>query len=54
MAEHFTQKEIFQGEEIEAIYRVARRPSAVDPSADLSKADDPMANYVDEDDLPPL
>ncbi len=43
MAEHFTKKEIFKGEEIEAVYRFARQPVAVDPTLDLSKADNPMA-----------
>jgi len=42
MAEFFTKKEIFQGEEIETIYRVARKPVPVDPGVDLSKSDDPM------------
>ncbi|MBR2562045.1 MAG: hypothetical protein IKE31_07850, partial [Eubacterium sp.] len=39
----FAIKEMFQGEEIEAIYMVARKPTAVDPSVDLSASDDPMA-----------
>lgn len=42
MAEYFTKKEIYQGEEIEAIYRVARKPAPVDPAKDLSKSDNPM------------
>jgi len=42
MAEYFSKKEIFQGEEIEAIYRVARKPMPVDPNKDLSKSDNPM------------
>jgi len=41
--EHFVQKEIFQGEEIEAIYRVARQPVADQGEVDLSISDDPMA-----------
>ena len=39
----FAIKEVFQGEEIEAIYMVARKPTAVDPSVDLSASEDPMA-----------
>ncbi len=42
MAEYFSKKETFQGEEIEAIYRVARKPMPVDPNKDLSKSDNPM------------
>ena len=39
----FAIKETFRGEELEAIYMVARKPTAVDPSVDLSASDDPMA-----------
>lgn len=42
-AEFFTEKETFRGEEIEAIYRVARRPIANQGEVDLSASDDPMA-----------
>lgn len=42
-AEYFTLKETFQGEEIEAIYRVARRPVANQADLDLAQAEDPMA-----------
>ena len=41
--ERFTLKETFQGEELEAIYMVARKPVSVDPSVDLASSDDPMA-----------
>lgn len=41
--EFFTQKEVFQGEEIEAIYRVARKPVENQGEVDLSNSDDPMA-----------
>lgn len=41
--EFFTEKEIFQGEEIEAIYRVARKPVANQEDVDLAQSDDPMA-----------
>ncbi len=40
--EQFTRKEVFMGEEIEAVYRVARRPTSIDPSVDLGTAEDPM------------
>jgi len=43
MRERFTLKETFQGEELEAIYMVARKPSSVDPSVDLAASEDPMA-----------
>lgn len=43
MPEFFTKKEFFKGEELEAVYRVARRPTAVEPGIDLSKSEDPMA-----------
>ncbi len=43
MAEYFTRKEVFQGEELEAIYRVSRKPTEIDPSLDISAAEDPMA-----------
>ena len=39
----FTLKEVFQGEEIEAIYRVARKPVDNQEEIDLSQAEDPMA-----------
>lgn len=39
----FTLKEVFQGEEIEAIYRVARTPVDNQEDIDLSQAEDPMA-----------
>ena len=41
--EYFTKKEVFQGEEIEAVYRVARKPVANQEEVDLSNAEDPMA-----------
>ena len=41
--EFFTKKEVFQGEEIEAIYRVARKPVENQDAVDLSNSDDPMA-----------
>ncbi len=41
--EFFTKKEIFKGEEIEAIYRVARKPVANQEDIDLAASDDPMA-----------
>ncbi|MBR1659126.1 MAG: hypothetical protein IJ705_02255, partial [Oscillospiraceae bacterium] len=41
--ERFTLKEVFQGEEIEAIYMVARKPTSIDTSVDLSASEDPMA-----------
>ena len=43
MRERFTLKETFKGEELEAVYMVARKPTAVDPSVDLAASDDPMA-----------
>lgn len=44
MPEYFTKKEVFQGEEIEAIYRVSRKPVASEPAGvDLGKSEDPMA-----------
>lgn len=39
----FTLKEVFQGEEIEAIYRVARKPVADQEEIDLAQSEDPMA-----------
>lgn len=42
MPEFFTKKETFLGEELEAIYRVARKPTSIDPSLDLGQAEDPM------------
>lgn len=41
--EFITKKEVFNGEEIEAIYRVARKPVANQEEVDLANADDPMA-----------
>ncbi|MCQ2512636.1 MAG: hypothetical protein MJ092_04535, partial [Lachnospiraceae bacterium] len=41
--EYFTVKEVFQGEEIEAIYRVAKKPVANQEELDLEQAADPMA-----------
>ena len=43
MRERFTLKETFKGEELEAVYMVARKPTAVDPSVDLAHSEDPMA-----------
>lgn len=43
LRERFTLKETFHGEELEAVYMVARKPTAVDPSVDLSASEDPMA-----------
>ena len=43
MADRFTEKEIFDGEEFDVEFRAARRPTAVDPSVDLGKSEDPMA-----------
>ena len=43
LRERFTLKETFAGEELEAVYMVARKPVAVDPSVDLAASDDPMA-----------
>ncbi|MFV0466226.1 MAG: CocE/NonD family hydrolase [Lachnospiraceae bacterium] len=43
MADFFTKKEVFQGEEIEAIYRVARKPVANQEQVDLANSEDPMA-----------
>lgn len=40
--EFFTQKETFKGEEIEAIYRVARKPVANQEQVDLANAENPM------------
>lgn len=42
-AQFFTKKEVFKGEEIEAIYRVARKPVANQGDVDLATSDDPMA-----------
>lgn len=39
---HFTRKEVFMGEEIEAIYLKARKPLADIDGIDLSASDDPM------------
>lgn len=39
----FTKKEVFKGEEIEAIYRVARKPVADQEQVDLANSEDPMA-----------
>ena len=35
MRERFTLKETFQGEELEAVYMVARKPVSVDPNVDF-------------------
>ena len=43
MRERFTLKETFQGEELEAVYMVARKPVSVDPNVDLAASEDPMA-----------
>ena len=42
MAETFTRIEVFKGEEIEAIYRKARRPTTSVTGVDLGKSDDAM------------
>ncbi len=41
--QYFTLKEVFQGEEIEAIYRVARKPVENQEAVDLANSEDPMA-----------
>lgn len=41
--ERFVLKETFCGEELDAIYMVARKPVSVDPSVDISASEDPMA-----------
>jgi predicted acyl esterase len=41
--EFFTKKEIFQGEELEAIYRVSRKPVENQEAVDLANSEDPMA-----------
>lgn len=41
--EFFTEKEVFKGEKLEAIYRVARRPIAQQVEVDLANNEDPMA-----------
>lgn len=41
--EFFEVKETFKGKELDAIYRVARRPVADQAEVDLSTSDDPMA-----------
>lgn len=38
--EFITKKEVFKGEEIEAIYRVARKPVANQEEVDLANADE--------------
>ena len=43
LRERFTLKETFKGEEIEAIYMVARKPTSIDLTVDLSASEDPMA-----------
>ncbi len=40
---YFTKKEVFKGEEIEAIYRRARKPVSNQEPVDLAESDDPMA-----------
>lgn len=42
MADQFTRKEMFQGEEIEAIYRQARKPMDCEQDVDLANSADPM------------
>ena len=41
--EYVVKKEVFGGEELEAIYRVARKPVANQEEVDLATSDDPMA-----------
>lgn len=41
--QYFTRKEVFQGEELEAIYRVARKPVDNQEAVDLANSEDPMA-----------
>ncbi len=41
--QYFTLKEVFKGEEIEAIYRVARKPVDNQEAVDLANSEDPMA-----------
>ena len=41
--EYSIKKEVFRGEEMDAIYRVARKPVANQEEVDLSNAEDPMA-----------
>ncbi len=41
--EYVVKKEVFGGEELEAIYRVARKPVANQEEIDLATSDDPMA-----------
>ena len=43
MRERFTLKETFKGEEIEAIYMVARKPTSIDLTVDIAASEDPMA-----------
>lgn len=40
---HFVVKETFQGEELETIYRYARKPVANQQEVDLAQSEDPMA-----------
>ncbi|OMD79749.1 MULTISPECIES: CocE/NonD family hydrolase [Paenibacillus] len=42
MNKFFTKKEMFQGEELESIYRVARRPVDKEQDIDLSASENPM------------
>lgn len=42
MNKFFTKKEMFQGEELESIYRVARRPVNKEQDIDLSASENPM------------
>ena len=41
--EYVVKKEVFGGEELEAIYRMARKPVANQEEIDLATSDDPMA-----------
>lgn len=41
--QYMIKKEVFQGEEIEAVYRVARKPVANEEDIDLAASEDPMA-----------
>lgn len=42
MAEFFTKKEVFKGEEIETVYRVARKPLSNVEDVDLANSENPM------------
>ena len=41
--QYMIKKEVFQGEELEAVYRVARKPVASQEEVDLANSEDPMA-----------